>query len=157
MNEVQNFYGWWQLRKFEQVTPGGTVYPFGPGVRGVITYDPSGLMSVVIVKDPMPRFAHGAESSDPNVEPDYPGEGNQASQAELADVYDGCLCYFGTYLVDEDTKAISHFVEGSNRPGFVGKKLVRTYRFDGDLLSLSPPSGAGSEVTLVWQRATPKF
>lgn len=154
MNAVQEFHGWWRLREFAQRTPAGTVYPFGRRAQGVIAYDPSGLMSVVIVSDPMPRFSHEGGESDPDVEPEYPGEGNQAPQAKLADVYDGCLSYFGTYVVDETTKSVSHHVEGSNRPGFVGKKLVRTYSFDGDLLSLSPPSGAGFPVTLVWQRVS---
>lgn len=149
----RQFAGMWRLRSFEQLSPNGVTYPFGKDVSGLIVYDPSGLMSVQLARSPMPRFSNSdSEPGDPFKEPVYSGEAAGSGLNELERVFDSYLAYFGSYTLNWADQTVTHHVEGSNRPSFVNRKLVRAFDFSGDLLSLSPPAPDPVSVVLVWQR-----
>jgi hypothetical protein len=153
MEHHDTFVGLWRLVSFEQRISGATTHLFGRHASGIIAYDAAGMMSVHIVRDPMARFSAPAESAfDPLLEPPYSGEAASSSRDDLEAVFESYLAYFGPYSVDWAAKRVTHNVEGSNRPGFVNRKLVRAFEFSGDLLRLSPPAEEESPVTLVWRR-----
>ena len=58
--------------------------------------------------------------------------------------------YYGRYTVDETTGVVTHHVQGSVNPGWVGSDQQRAFNFEGDeRLMLSP---VGSTARLTWQR-----
>ena len=64
------------------------------------------------MKDPRPSFPSGYE---------------QATPEEIKAVYDGYFAYFGTYTVDEDEGIVTHHVQSSKRPSYVGTHQKRLF------------------------------
>ena len=60
------------------------------------------------------------------------------------------LAYFGRYEIDPEKQVVRHFLEGQLFPGGHPGVLERTYRFDGDLMSLKPVDRTNQEI--LWQR-----
>lgn len=66
--------------------------------------------------------------------------------------------YFGTYVVDTVAKTVTHTVLGAWTPDWIGRKLVRGYRFVGkDRIELRVITGVDGKPTrfgsvLVWER-----
>jgi hypothetical protein len=60
------------------------------------------------------------------------------------------LSYFGRYEIDTEKQVVRHFVEGQLFPGTHPAVLERTYRFEGDLMSLRPEDRTNQEI--LWQR-----
>ena len=66
-----------------------------------------------------------------------------------------CIAYAGRYEVWGDQ--VHHHVENSLLPDWVGRTLVRTIRWQGDVLTLSPPdeqtrSGKTVQRAITWTR-----
>ena len=131
--------GAWTLTSWVNRGSDGSVsYPMGEQAMGQITYTASGRMSAHLMRPG--RTASGASNADPA----------QAIQS-------GYFGYYGTYAVSEEEGVVTHFVEGSISPGYVGSEQRRRFEFDGpDRVTLRPPTGTqgGVERTseLVWER-----
>jgi hypothetical protein len=91
-------------------------------------------MSVQIARMPPPRFASGKDRSP------TPEEGREA--------YLGYVAYFGKYSVDETTRVVTHHVEASLMPSFVGTDQRRPATLEGNRLTLSD----GKTFRVVWER-----
>ncbi len=79
-----------------------------------------------------------------------------ATVKEKEAAYEGYLAYYGTYEVDEREGTVSHHVEGSLFPNWVGTLLKRSFKISGDQLTLDAiVQGAGESLTsrLIWERA----
>jgi hypothetical protein len=87
--------GTWRVVRFVDTDPSGKVtYPFGEKPGGYVVYDPSGHLSVQIMRRPaQPTFAAGDD--------------DKGTDAEVRAAYDGFVAYFGTYRVDE-ANSVSH-------------------------------------------------
>jgi hypothetical protein len=103
----------------------------GSNPKGVIIYDPSGMMAVHITPD-RPRGKAGAEPT-----------GAEAQNA-LADV----IAYFGTYTVDEQARTVRHQRVAMVQPGDCDD-VVRAFEFRDDRLILKPLGGTHE---IVWER-----
>jgi hypothetical protein len=109
---------------------------FGEQPKGLIIYDSAGHMAVQFEKMPAPsKFASG---DDWKPTPD-----------EARTAYLGYVAYFGTYTVDEAASTVTHHVEGSLRPSYLGTDQVRPATFEGKRLILSD----GKKFRVVWERA----
>jgi Lipocalin-like domain len=143
-NIASRFVGAWRLLSCETRNSHGQVqFPFGEKPRGQLVYDASGNMSAQLMKTERPRFA----SRDPA----------RGTDAEVRDAFDGYIGYFGTYSVDDATRAVTHHVHGASFPNWTGATLVRSYAFDekGRLRLSTPPIEVGGELLeyiLVWER-----
>jgi hypothetical protein len=107
-------------------TEGEKAYPLGEDAIGYICYSDTGIMAVQI---------------------------SRKSRAEVKDaalLKHDYLAYFGRYEIDTDRQVVRHFVEGQLFPGDHPAVLERTYRFEGDLLSLKPVDRTNQEI--LWQR-----
>ncbi|MCB8984035.1 MAG: lipocalin-like domain-containing protein [Ardenticatenaceae bacterium] len=139
------FVGVWRLlsSEFEQ-SDGRSVFPLGDEPQGQIYYDAHGYMAAQLMRPDRPRLHAGAMSD--------------TAVAHLKAAFDGYTAYFGTYTIDAEARQITHRVQGSLLPNWVGKELIRFYEFssDGRLLILTtPPMGpADAPVVgkLVWER-----
>ena len=114
--------GTWKVVKYEDRGADGTItYPYGENPVGYFSYDPTGHLSVHIMRTPALKTFPGMRE----------GTGDGASYREAFLAY---VAYFGTYTVDLANGTVTHHVEGSLRPDYTGTDQVRPFRVEGDRL-----------------------
>lgn len=145
-----DFVGTWRLLDYSFLHEDGSVeHPWGTDVRGYLLYSAEGYMSGNLspANDWPSRRARLAAAFKAH---DGAGALRLASRAGRSDY----IAYTGRYTVEGDT--VTHHVEASLFPNWVGRAEVRYYSFAGDKLTLRTgplPSGKHSIVAqLVWQR-----
>jgi hypothetical protein len=143
-SDRQRLLGTWKLVSYvgEEVVPHGARSDvMGPRPSGYINYGPDGRMIVIIV---------GSDRKKP--------VGPIATQKEAQDLIRSMLAYAGTYTVDSSAKTVTHHVEISWDQSRTGTTQVRTYKLDGDRLTLitqpsnDPATGKKTVRTLVWEK-----
>ena len=128
--------GSWELVSFESIAADGTRRP-GAYDRGQIFYDASGRMSA--------QLMHSSNKAE---------QAPQADDARAA-AYRRYLGYYGPYVVDEGKGTVTHIVDGSSNPSWVGSRQVRYYELtpDNQQLTLSVRNAEGRVTgSLVWKR-----
>jgi len=140
----EQFIGTWKLVSSEfRRSDGGVTYPMGRNASGMLMYDASGHMSAQIIRPGRPAFASGDQL--------------KGTPEEIKSAFEGCVAYFGTYEVNEKKGTVTHHVEGSSFPNWVGTDQRRFFEFCGNRVTLStPPASFGGEhvtALLVWERA----
>ncbi|WP_375137464.1 lipocalin-like domain-containing protein [Rubrivivax rivuli] len=141
----QSVQGAWRLVSWETVFKDGTVtHPYGKTPTGFIIYEPSGWMSVQVVRDPMPPV---------------PASGHSligATLEEKSAAYSAYYAYWGRYSIDASKSKVSHVLTASLLPHEVGRTYERTFSIEGDrLLLTTPPYRSGGKEAfnrLTWQR-----
>ncbi|MSQ11361.1 MAG: lipocalin-like domain-containing protein [Dehalococcoidia bacterium] len=136
--------GLWRLVSLRTQAPGRpTEYPLGKNPVGIISYYPSGHMSVHLMRRGRKRFASN--------------DARQVTVEEKAAAYDSFGAYFGKFEVKPKEKAVYHLVEGASFPNMVGTAQKRLYEFRGRRLTLRAiadlPEGGQSVTQVVWERA----
>lgn len=129
--------GSWELVSFENIAADGTRRP-GAYDRGQIFYDAAGRMSA--------QLMNSANKAD---------QTPQTDEARAA-AYRRYLGYYGPFVVDEAKGIVTHIVEGSSNPSWVGSRQVRYYELtpDNQQLTLSVRDASGRTTgTLVWKRS----
>jgi hypothetical protein len=116
-----NLVGTWRLISFENFRSGKWEAPYGENPRGYFVYDPTGRVSIHIMK--MPRLAA-----------DGFGRGATPSVEQKAAAYDAYVGYFGTYTVDAARGIVVHHVEGSLDPSYTDTDQPRPFVLAGDTL-----------------------
>jgi hypothetical protein len=129
---AQKLVGTWRVVRYEDTDASGKVtYPFGEKPRGYFVYDPTGHLSVQIMRMPArPLFAAGDD--------------DKGTDAEVRAAYAGYAAYFGTYRVDEANSIVTHVVEGSLNPSYTGTDQPRPFQLDGDVLIIRVRAKDGS-------------
>lgn len=114
--------GTWRLVRYEDTAKDGSVSrPYGERPTGYFVYDPTGHLSIHIMRNPpAPPLASG--------------EWKRATEAEKTNAYDGYVGYFGTYRVDREKHVLHHIVEGALNPMYTSTVQERPYRLSGDVL-----------------------
>jgi hypothetical protein len=126
---AKRLHGAW---RYVEATLDGKPPPGRGTGKGLIYYDPSGMMVVQVAPD---RERNKA--------------GSEPTPEEAKNALTGYIAYFGTYTIDEAARTVTHHRQGSVQPGDVAD-LVRGYEFEGDdRLILQPP---GSTYRVVWER-----
>jgi hypothetical protein len=140
---ARRFVGVWRLEAIRDRLPDGRVqdHPdFGPSPDGFLVYAESGHISVQFMRRDRPGWR---KEDDP-------------TNAERAEAARGYGAYAGRYEVDETAGVVLHHVETALIPNRVGVTLTRSFSFEGETLTLSPPSlrrdGVEVDRTLVWRR-----
>ncbi|MBK6326732.1 MAG: lipocalin-like domain-containing protein [Chloroflexi bacterium] len=139
------FVGAWKLvaSEFKQAD-GTSTFPLGAQPQGRIFYSAQGQMAAQLMRPDRPNLRANDVSA--------------TAVADLKAAFDGYTAYFGAYTIDTAAAQVTHHVEGSLLPNWIGKDLVRFYEFsaDGRVLTLStPPMGpedARVVGLLVWER-----
>ena len=139
----EQFTGSWKLVSSEYRRPDGEVtYPMGRDATGIIMYDAGGHMSVQIMSPNRPAFASGDQF--------------KGTTAEIKSAFKGFIAYYGTYETNEKESTVTHHVEGSSFPNWVGVAQKRFFEFSGNRLILrtSPMPMGGEQITgvLTWER-----
>lgn len=120
-------FGTWRLVEFwDRETPSSPlVYRYGQKPTGYFTYDPTGHVSIQIMRGPSTFRVDSAR-----------GEQwfEKATPEELRRATEDYRAYFGTYVVDVAQSAVVHKVEGDSRGLYTGTDQRRQYRLAGDTL-----------------------
>jgi hypothetical protein len=137
-DEGARFIGAWSLTSYELRLASGIVSkPFGDRPIGRILYLKSGQMSAQLMRPAPALFA----SADPDE-----AEAEEADQA-----WRNYVGYWGTFTVDAKAGVVTHHVEGSWFPNWIGTKQLRSFRFEGVQLILEADS-PDWHATLTWRR-----
>lgn len=100
--------GPWVLDQWTITNADGSVtYPYGPNAKGMLIYTDDGKMAVQLV------------NPDINV-------------ATLTTIEERYFAYYGSFTVDEANRTITHELESSISPTWVGTKQVRVYSLTQD-------------------------
>jgi hypothetical protein len=134
------FVGTWKLISFETRRSDGAVnYPLGKDLQGLIMYDGKGYWSCHIMGKNRPAFAWG-----------------KGTPEEIKAAFEGALCYWGTYDIDEKEKILKLHIIDSLYPNWRGADQKRFYEFSGNRYSIKTPPMRAGEVeivsVLVWER-----
>ena len=137
------FLGTWEFVSIERIGSDGEMMPspesgsFGSeGSVGYLMYDPSGLMSVVIMQGGRQPYA-----------------GNDPTPEEALAAFNGYTAYFGTFTVNEAEGYVTHHVQGNIRPPASSNDNQLFYELSGDHLTLMPPIGeSGVQLRIKWER-----
>ena len=147
---AEDFVGTWRLLDYSFIHQDGTVeHPWGTAVRGYLLYSAEGFMSGNLspANDWASRRARLKAALKAH---DGAGALRLARRAGRRDY----IAYTGRYTVERDT--ITHHVEASLFPNWVGRPEVRYFQFEGNTLTLrTGPVRAGRDTIvaqLVWER-----
>ena len=111
----------------------------GPSPQGQHIVDASGHYSLVIIRSDLPKFASDSRQL--------------GTPEENADVVEGSIAYFGTYIVDEAAKVITTHIESCTFPNWNGIDRKSTFNISGDELTITnPTSSIGGSDQVVWKR-----
>ena len=135
--------GTWKLVSYETVTPSGVrTFPLGEDAIGLLIYQPSGRMSVQFMRRDRPKFKSG--------------DAWRGSLEEEKAAFEGFFSYAGRYTVDRGRGVVTHHIEISSAPNYVGTDVERTFSLSGNRVTLRTPqrqlAGQTSSSTLIWER-----
>lgn len=139
----ERILGTWKLLSYvgEDVASGERTDVMGPHPSGYIEYGRDGRMIVIIV---------GTDRKKPAA--------SVATPAEAQALLTSLLAYAGTYTLDTAAHTVTHHIEVSWDQTRTGESHLRSYRFEGDRLTLTtqpsrdPATGRPSVRTVVWER-----
>ena len=133
--------GVWTLQSCVRTfADGHKEYPFGEKPVGRIEYDQEGRVFALLMRS-------GRRSTvAPGLELDA------ASAEEIREAVTGFVAYFGSFEVDNAAQTVTHHVEASLEPSWVGTSLMRRFRWNGARLVLTR-AVPGTTDELVWERA----
>ncbi|MFD2245430.1 lipocalin-like domain-containing protein [Pontibacter ruber] len=139
MDIAKEFIGVWSLVKWTaREADGRESHPFGEDAIGQILYDPNGNMMVELMKRERKLFASGNFL--------------QGTTEEILSAYNGFFAYSGTYTIDTSAKAVTHHIQISHFPNWVGHDQIRYYTFSDGQLRLSTPVIGTTQHEFLWQR-----
>ncbi len=129
--------GTWRLVSVETHWSTGKVgYPYGRNPKGMLFYDEKGNMSATITKAERSNF-----SSDNML---------KGTPEETKAAFDSYLAYCGTYEVNEAGGYVSHTVECSLYPNWVGTELIRYAELKDSQLTLTAPPLKHGDLEIVY-------
>ena len=121
---------------------GRVTYPYGENPAGMLVYDSQGHFSGQIQGQGRPLFESGNLL--------------KGTPEEIKSAFEGYVAYYGTYEVDEEAASLTHYVQGSLFPNWVGDTQTRLYEFKDEKLSLTTLPFVGKRnqltLTLLWER-----
>lgn len=121
--DKEKLIGTWKFESMKVETEKGKIiYPYGENLFGMLIYTPDGYMSVLLMNPEREKFA----SDDPL----------GGSPEEIKAAYENFDAYCGTYTVDTENGTVTHHIEGSKFPNWVGTDQVRHFVFSDDKLLL---------------------
>lgn len=129
--------GTWALQSYQTADKeGNIVYPLGKDATGFIMYNPDGYMSAQLMQQGRPAY----QSKDLHT----------GTQEEMATAAQGYLAYSGRYEIDEEKKELTHHMEVSMNPTWLGQSQPRLAQLDGDIITIK--NGLKPDDKLIWKR-----
>src|SRR3974377_550105 len=129
--------GTWEVVSVFNENNGKKSEPYGSHPMGYLMFDPSGHVSLQIMRSDIPKVASNNK--------------NTGTDAENKAVVQGTIAAFGTYKVDEENHSVSVHYVGSTYPNFSGTDQQRSVVITGDQMiwtDPAPPFGGTAVATL---------
>ncbi len=120
----EQFVGTWKLVSYEA----GASHPMGRDAVGLLTYDANGRISLQIMRPDRPKFRITGLG-------DIEGGYEAGTAEEVMSAYRGYIAYFGTYEVNEEGRFVTHHIETSLYPNWVGRDQVEFFELSEDRLT----------------------
>lgn len=134
--------GAWHLQSYTAESHGAVDEPLGPRPLGIIMYTADGYMSAQLMRRDRPAYDRAVTGG--------------GTPEQMATAASGYLCYSGPFTIDEAAGVVSHHVEVSLVPNWVGGTQVRHGRLEDGALVLrtevTSRSGASTAHVLTWRR-----
>lgn len=126
-DEAHALIGTWRVVEIADVDKDGKwEHFFGDPPRGYFVYDATGHVHIQMMKVP-PLKPFPEANTD---------EGKPPTAEHALAAYNSFFAYFGTYNVDAEKHAVTHHVEGSFAPDYIGTEGPRPFKLQGDRLEL---------------------
>jgi hypothetical protein len=139
----EQLVGTWTLVSWEQVQKDGTKQQdFGANPKGLASFDGNGRFFVMFARPELPKIA----SSDRT----------KVTPQEAQAINVGSIAYFGTYTVDEPSKALLFKIESSTYPNQVGaqqKRVITSLTADELKYTNMTVIGGGGPIDTAFKRA----
>lgn len=128
LNIREQLIGTWKMTSCVSRNPSGDSKPgiWGENFVGMLAYFPDDRMMVQIVKTDRRPFAVYDERA--------------GTPEEIKESFEGLVCYFGTFSLEEATGTVYHHIEGASLPNMMGDKIKRQYCIEGTKLTLTVPA-----------------
>ena len=141
-HQTDSIVGTWKVLSYirEEIPSGAKSDVMGAHPSGYINYGPDGRMMVIIVGDRKKPV------------------GPVATPEEAKALISSLISYAGTYTVNGEAKTVTHHIDVSWDESRTGESFERTYRLDGDRLTLTtrpskdPVTGKESVRTLIFEK-----
>jgi hypothetical protein len=118
--------GTWKFISLVGKSSKGEVYhPYGENLFGLLMYDAKGYMSVLLMNPNRPKFVSG--------------DMMKGTPDEIRAAFVGFDAYCGTYIIDAEKSKVTHNLQGSKFPNWVGTEQVRFFKISGDTMRLTAP------------------
>ena len=132
----EQFLGTWKLVAYEV----GAGHPMGRDAVGLLSYHANGRMSMQVMRSDRPKFRVTGLG-------DIQGGFDVGTAEEVMSAYRGYIGYFGTYEVNEEGRFVTHHIEASLFPNWVGKDQVEFFELSEDRLTLGL-----NHIRYIWKR-----
>lgn len=148
-NNHNPLLGTWKLISVTAIFPDGNINneAFGTNPIGYITYTAEGKMMVIFSKSERPLLSGNSASPLTAAIHSVPIE-------ERAQAFSSFNSYAGSYTLDGNK--VIHHVEIASIPNRVGQSLIRSFKLDGNRVTLKTPPSKSDDVPkvfeLVWER-----
>jgi hypothetical protein len=118
----EGLVGTWRFTSMEASSPEGQIiYPYRENIFGRLVYTADGFMSVLLMNPNRPRFG----SDDPMA----------GTTDEIEAAFRGFDAYCGTYTRDKEQATVTHHIQASKFPNWIGTDQVRSFELrDGRLI-----------------------
>lgn len=136
---LEKLVGAWRLVEYsieDKKNAGERYYPLGKDATGVIMYTPDGYMSAQLMASGRPVYANGHIHT--------------GSIDEMAKAAKGYMAYSGKFDLNAEKNTLTHHMEVSMNPTWLGQAQERYYKLEDDTLTISTP---GNFAILIWKRA----
>jgi hypothetical protein len=128
--------GTWRLAEFTLTKPDGEIiYPLGKDATGFIMYTPDGYMSAQLMAQGRPVYASG--------------DTFKGTQEEMAAAALGYMAYSGKYEVDDEKSTLTHHMEVSMNPTWLGQAQLRNVKLVGNRITITTNINTA---ILIWER-----
>lgn len=129
--------GTWSLVSYQTADEeGNIVYPLGEDATGFIMYNNDGYMSAQLMASGRPAYQSG--------------DLHTGTQEEMAAAAHGYIAYSGRFEVNEEKSELTHHMDVSMNPTWLGQSQPRIASIDGDVVTIF--NGLKPVDKLVWKR-----
>ncbi len=134
--------GTWILTSWERANPDGSkTHAFGANPKGINVFSADGRFALIYTRGDLPKLASNDRT--------------KATPQEAKVIMDGAIAYYGTYSVDEASKAITLNIESTTFPNQLGrpqKRVINSLTAD-ELKYSNPTATAGGQIQIAMKRA----
>ncbi len=131
--------GAWKLAEYsipDNLNKGEKYYPLGKDATGFILYTPDGYVSAQMMASGRPSYASGRLHT--------------GTAEEMAKAAKGYMAYSGRYEIDEKTNTLTHHMDVSMNPTWLGQAQERFVKLEDDTITIT---ASANNAVLVWKRA----